>query len=227
MPFHLHSNGKYKMKEVISITAMKRMSFGTSASRKLRLQNKIPATIYCHKEENKNITLDEHEINKVFKKNKIFSSILNLSINGEKNKVLIKDIQRHQYKNKFLHIDFQKVEDNSKISTKIPIIFLNKKQCVGVKYGGRMSIKMVDVDILCEAKNLPENIIVDLSTLEINQSLHLSDIKGNNKIQFVDEKKGFNRIVVSIKKPKKSSLDKAETSNTDSTNKIENAQDKQ
>ena len=220
------SNGIKNMNNIVNFKAKERRSFGTSASRNFRLNKKIPATIYGKKEKNKNIILDENEVNKQLKKEYVFSSILKLDIDGKEKKVLIKDIQRHQYKNKLLHIDFQQVEDDSIISTKIPIIFFNKKLCLGIKYGGKISIKMVDVKITCKAKDLPQNLTVDLARLEMNDSFYLSDIKGKEKIQFDDERKGFNRIVVSIKKPKKSTLEKSDGSTESVQDNIENEKDK-
>merc|ERR1712048_132845 len=91
--------------------------------------------------------------------------------------VIIKDIQRHQFKNKILHIDFQRVKKDSIISTKIPIKFLNQRNCIGIKYGGKINIKMTDVKILCKAKDLPHFLEINLSNLNINENLRLSDVK--------------------------------------------------
>jgi len=192
------------MKINIHFTAKKRESFGTSISRNLRAKNQIPAIIYGEKKNNDHIVLNENEISKVFKYEYIFSSLMNINLDGKDQTVIIKNIQRHQYKNKILHIDFQRVTEDSNISTKIPINYLNKKQCVGVKYGGKINIKMVDVKIICKSKDLPKCLNIDLSKLEMNHNLHLSDIKEKNNIIFLDQKKGFDRIVVSVKKPKQS-----------------------
>jgi large subunit ribosomal protein L25 len=211
------------MKKTINLQANNRDSFGTSFSRNLRLKNKIPAIIYGEKEDNENVIIDENQINKIFKDESVYSSLLNLDIEGKTQKVLIKEIQRHQYKNKILHIDFQRVKDDSVISTKIPIIFSNTKNCAGVKYGGRLNIKMVDVKIICKAKDLPESLKIDLLTLNMNERICLSDVKEKGNITFSDEKKGFNRIIVSIKKRKQSEIEKTETSEDSDKNKIENA----
>jgi len=192
------------MQNNINLTAEKREKFGTSYNRNIRLKNKIPATIYGEKRDNENIILNENEIQKAFKYKYIYSNLLNINVNGSDQKVLIKEIQRHQYKNKILHIDFQRVSDDTLISTKIPLIFTNKKSCPGVKYGGKINIKMVDIKIICKAKDLPEYINIDLSKAKLNEHLYLSDIKQGLNITFLDEKKGFNRVVVAIKIPKKS-----------------------
>jgi large subunit ribosomal protein L25 len=191
------------MKQTINLIAEKRDTFGTSSSRNARLKQKIPAIIYGEKKDNENIFLNEYALTKAFKYEYIYSTLLDISISGNKQTVIIKSIQRHQYKNKILHIDFQRVTDDSIISTKIPINFLNTKNCVGVKYGGKINIKMVDINIICKAKNLPEYLDIDLSTLKLEENLCLSDLKQNSNITFSDEKKGFNRIVVAVKKPKK------------------------
>jgi large subunit ribosomal protein L25 len=192
------------MQNNINLTAEKREKFGTSYNRNIRLKNKIPAVIYGEKKDNDNINLNENEIKKAFKYKYISSNIININVHGNDQKVIIKEIQRHQYKNKILHIDFQRVDDNTLISTKIPLIFTNKKNCIGVKYGGKINIKMVDIKIICKAKDLPEYINVDLSKVKLNEHIYLSDIKQGLNITFLDEKKGFNRVVVAIKIPKKS-----------------------
>ena len=201
--------------------AKTREKFGTSASRNLRREEKIPAIIYGENKDNENIVLNSNEVMKAFKDENVFYSLLQLNLNNKLQDVIIKNVQRHQYKNKILHIDFQRVSENSVISTTIPLRFLNRKICPGLRYGGKMSIKMVYVDIECKAKELPDHFNIDLSQLSIDQNLRLSDIKNKGKIVFVDEKKGFNRTVVSIKKPKKV-LDKKD-SNIE--NEKENTQD--
>lgn len=209
------------MKNSIKLEATKRNCFGTSTSRKLRIGKKIPAIIYGNKKINESISVDENQISKIFKVRNIQSLFINIGIDGKYQTVIIKETQRHPYKNKILHIDFQRVEENSIISTKIPIIFLNKKNCPGVKNGGKLNIKMVDANIICKAKHLPESIEVDLSNLHMNQHLDLNDIKGDKNITFLEEKRGFNRIVVSIKKSKKAVGDKSE-SNDNTPNKLAN-----
>jgi len=209
------------MKNNIQLEATKRNCFGTSTSRKLRTEKKIPAIIYGNKQSNESISIDENQISKIFKIKNLQSLFINIELEGKHQTVIIKETQRHPYKNKILHIDFQRVEENSIISTKIPIIFLNKKNCPGVKNGGKLNIKMVDANITCKAKNLPESIKVDLSNLHMNEHLDLANIKGDKNITFLEEKRGFNRIVVSIKKSKKSVGDKSEA-NDNISNKLNN-----
>jgi len=201
------------MKTSISLEANIREKFGTSISRNLRSNNKIPAVIYGENEKNDNIALNEYEINKKFKNADIYSSLIELNLEGNKQQVIIKDIQRHQYKNRILHIDFQRVTDDSLISTKIPIHFTHLKECIGVKYGGKINMKMSDIKIICKARDLPKSLVINLSKLDINQNLQMSDVENKGNIVFLDQKKGFNRVIVSVKKPKKQ-IDKKESKDT-------------
>ena len=130
---------------------------------------------------------------------------------------MIKNIQRHHYKNKILHLDFQRVNNTSLISTIIPIKFTNVKNCVGLKSGGKLHIKFDRIKIECEAKYLPNFINVDLLNLNIEENIFLSDIKLENNIQILDLKKGFNKIVVNIKKPKKIKTEMNKESNVKSS----------
>ena len=174
----------------------------------MRSQNKIPAIIYGEKKNNENIILDEYQLTKRIKYDNIYSKLLNITINNSVQQVVIKSIQRHQYKNKILHIDFQRVTQDSEVSTKIPLRFTNLKKCIGVKYGGRINMKMVNIEIICKAKNLPECIDIDLEKLGIEESIFLSDIDTGPDIELADLKKGFNKAVVNVKKPKKSTAEK-------------------
>lgn len=207
------------MNKNIELEVKKREACGTSFSKNYRIKNQIPAVIYGEKKRNENIFIEENQLKKLLLRKNITSSLIELNLEGTNQTVLIKEIQRHQYKNKILHIDFQRVNPNSNVSTKIPIIFLNKKQCVGVKYGGKLNIKMVDVKILCKAKDILEYIEIDVSKLNMNENIRLSDIKNKGRIEFLDQKKGFNRVVVSIKKAKKS---QDKTENIGDQNKVEN-----
>jgi large subunit ribosomal protein L25 len=152
---------------------------------------------------------------KKIKYDNIYSKLLNITIDDNVEQVVIKSIQRHQYKNKILHIDFQRVTNDSKVSTKIPFKFENLKKCIGVKYGGRINIKMVNVEIVCKAKSIPEYIEIDLEKLDIEDHIFLSDINAGANIEFSDLKKGFNKAVVNVKKPKKVTTEKADSSKED------------
>lgn len=207
------------MKKTISLIAEKREQFGTSASRKLRLQNKIPAIIYGEKKNNECIFINDNLLQKKLQYENLYSQVLNINIDGNTQKVILKNIHRHHYKNKILHIDFQRVNEESEIKINIPFNFLNQKNCIGLKSGGKVNIKLSYEEIKCKAKFLPEFIDIDLTNLNLDENIYLSDIKFPNNISFVSLTKGYNKSIVGVKTPKKlkSDVNKESEEKTENT----------
>ena len=107
-----------------------------------------------------------------------YSHILTLQVGNKKEKVVLKDLQRHPYKAVVLHVDLQRVDENEKLTMRIPLHFVNENICIGVKQGGGVvSHVMTDLEISCLPKDLPEYIEVDLAEVNVGESIHLSDLK--------------------------------------------------
>jgi large subunit ribosomal protein L25 len=118
---------------------------------------------------------------------RFYSTILSLKVGNETQAAILKDVQRHPYKNAIVHVDFQRVEENEKIRIKIPLHFKGEAVSPGVKtQGGIVSHMRNDVEISCLPKDLPEFIEVDLSGLSLNESIHLSQLKIPEGVQLVD-----------------------------------------
>ena len=155
-----------------------RKSQGSKFSRRLRLLGEVPAIIY---EKNKNSTLIQLKHKDIFyfliKKNLNFS-ILNIEF-GDKysEKVLIKSIQWHAYKNQILHVDFQKLYSNKKINTKIPLRFFNEKYSPAVKLNSAtINYIIKEIEISCKPIHLPEFIAIDLKKIDIGKYIYLDDV---------------------------------------------------
>jgi len=159
-----------------TINAKLRNDIGKGASRRLRHANAIPAIIYGRGSEPQSLTLDHNDIIKSLENEAIYTSILTINIDGNENKAVMKDIQRHAYKPKVLHIDFQRVSENEKIHMHVPIHFIGGENAPGVKAGGQMTHNMNDVEISCLAKDLPEYIEINVSAMNIGDTLHISDL---------------------------------------------------
>jgi large subunit ribosomal protein L25 len=118
---------------------------------------------------------------------RFYSTILSLKVGSDTQAAILKDVQRHPYKNAIVHVDFQRVEENEKIRIKIPLHFKGEAVSPGVKtQGGIVSHMRNDVEISCLPKDLPEFIEVDLSGLSLNESIHLSQLKIPEGVQLVD-----------------------------------------
>jgi large subunit ribosomal protein L25 len=127
---------------------------------------------------------------------RFYSTILNLKVGEETQTAILKDVQRHPYKNAVLHIDFQRVSDNEKIRISIPLHFKGEAVSPGVKtQGGIVSHLRTQVEISCLPKDLPEFIEVDMSGLGLNESIHLSELKLPEGVQLLDLAKEDSAVV--------------------------------
>jgi len=160
----------------LTFNAESRSDTGKGASRRLRHSNSVPAIIYGGGVDPQNLTLNHDDIIKSLENEAVYTSILSVNIDGTENKAVIKDIQRHAYKPKVLHMDFQRVSENEKIHMHIPIHFLGGENAPGVKAGGQMTHNLSDIEVLCMAKDLPEYLEIDVSALNIGDTLHISDL---------------------------------------------------
>lgn len=165
------------MSETFTLDAKARQDVGKGASRRLRkLNDQIPAIVYGAGKPAQPLTLDHNKVLAVLKNEAFYSSILKLNIDGKAESVVLKDMQRHPYKPKIEHMDFLRIKANEKLTMSVPLHFLNEESCKGVKEGGMISHLMTEVEIRCLPKNLPEYLALDLTNLELDQTLHLSDL---------------------------------------------------
>ena len=163
------------MSEQVNLNAENREVEGKSSSRQLRSAGSIPAVIYGGKEEPLKITILEKDIAKASEVPGFATQILNISISGKNQNVIVKEIQRHPATQRVLHADLMRVDPDTKISISVPVRFINEDSCVGVKmHGGVVSHLINDIDITCLASNLPEYLEVDVENLDIGDSIFLS-----------------------------------------------------
>ncbi|MDP3704320.1 MAG: 50S ribosomal protein L25/general stress protein Ctc [Legionellaceae bacterium] len=173
------------MSTTIMLEAETRAVQGKGASRRLRrLENKIPAIIYGSEKKPQLIHLSQHKVIKVLESEAIYSSVFNLHVDGKKEQVILKDLQRHPYKPVILHMDFQRVSAKDVLVRMIPLHFINGEESAGHKAGGVVNHTMTQVEIRCEARYLPEFIEVDLIDLQLDDVLHLSHIKLPAHVEF-------------------------------------------
>ena len=187
----------------IEINAVLRDAKGTGASRRLRHEGKVPGVLYGGKGDAKSIELNAKDLYMQFKHEAFHASILTLNLDGKKESVLLRDYQMHPVRNNIQHIDLQRIDENKKLSVKIPFHFLNEDVAPGVKLeGGVVSHIMVDVDISCLPKDLPTFIEVDLVNLSIGDSIHLSEIKAPEGVELTALSEENDPIITSVSKPK-------------------------
>jgi large subunit ribosomal protein L25 len=160
------------------ISATGREAAGKGASRRLRRVASIPAVLYGGNAAPQSIQL-EHEKTWLASQNEWFySSILDMELDGKVQKVLLRDMQRHPYKQIIMHLDFQRVDENQALRVKVPLHFLNQEKSPAGKTAGVLILhELNEIEVSCLPKNLPEFIEIDLSALAIGDIVHLSEIK--------------------------------------------------
>jgi large subunit ribosomal protein L25 len=165
------------MKTSFELIAEFREMQGKGASRRLRHEGKVPAILYGGHSEARALTLSHQKLLIMLDNERFYSTILSLKVGDQTQAAILKDVQRHPYKNAIVHVDFQRVEDNQLIRISIPLHFKGEAVSPGVKsQGGIVSHMRNDVEVSCLPKDLPEFIEVDLSGLSLNESIHLSQL---------------------------------------------------
>ena len=161
-----------------NITATGRTDEGKGASRRLRRSGQVPAIVYGAKAEPQNVQLEHNALWLASQNEWFYSSILTLGIDGKDQKVLLRDMQRHPFKQQIMHLDFQRIDENQAIRFNVPLHFLNQDTSPAGKTAGVVVLhELNEIGVACLPRNLPEFIEVDLGKLELGQSLHLSDLK--------------------------------------------------
>ena len=159
-----------------NIEAELRTDLGKGASRRLRHEEKFPAVVYGAGKDPVSLTLDHKKFLHSLENEAFYSHILTLNIGGKDEQVVLKDLQRHPAKIAVMHADFLRVSANEKLHMNVPLHFINAEECPGAKEGGLITHNMSEVEVACLPKDLPEFMEVDLSKLELDHSLHMSDI---------------------------------------------------
>ena len=160
------------------IKVERRDNDGRGASRRLRKTGKVPAIVYGGELAPVSIQIEHNDVWLASQHEWFYSAILDLSLNGDVQKVLLRDLQRHPFKQQLMHLDFQRVDENKAIRISVPLHFLNQeKSPAGKKAGVLISHALNEVEISCLPKHLPEYIEVDLANLDVGDIVHLSEVQ--------------------------------------------------
>ena len=191
------------MRIAFELRAEPRIDQGKGASRRLRHSGKVPAILYGAHVEPTRLSLEHHKILPLVGDEKFFSSIISIKVGAQQQPVIVKDVQMHPARNAVVHVDLQRVLENEKIRLHVPIHFRGAAAAPGVKtQGGVVSHHMADMEVVCLPKDLPEYIELDLSAMNLNDSLYLTDIKVPAGVTISALAHGANPPVVSIHAPR-------------------------
>jgi large subunit ribosomal protein L25 len=158
------------------LNAEPRADTGKGASRRLRRTGKIPAIMYGGNKDPESLTLHHNEVIRNLEHEAFYSHILTIKVGGTETRAVMRDLQRHPSKPFVQHMDLQRVSESEKIRMHVPLHFMGEETAPGVKAGGMVSHEIIEVEVECLPKDLPEYIEVDVSGLNVGDSLHLSDL---------------------------------------------------
>ena len=165
-----------------NLKAIKRDNSSTGANNKLRSEGLIPAILYGGKEANQNISVQKKDLKNIVNSDTFLSKVLELDIDGKKEKVIPRDVAFHVVSEEPIHIDFMRIVSGKKIILEIPVKFINHPDSPGLKRGGVLNIVRRKIELKCPAENIPNEITVDLAGTDIGTSIKISSVKLPEKV---------------------------------------------
>ena len=190
------------MTDLLKLDAEVRTDLGKGASRRLRHANKVPAILYGEGKDPISLTLEHKNVFRAQQEEAFYSQVLTLNIEGKPVECLIKDMQRHPFKQVVMHLDFLRIDATHAVHVNVPVHFLNEE--VAEKKGGVIAHQVNEIAVSCLPANIPEFINVDVADLEVGQTLHLSDITLPKGVTSDELEKGedHDQAVVTLNAPK-------------------------
>jgi large subunit ribosomal protein L25 len=163
------------MSETLTLPAETRRA-GKGASRALRREGRVPAVVYGGNEEPLAVHVEEKELRRQLGTGHFFNSIVDVEIGGKKLRTLPKDVAFHPVSDRPLHVDFLRVAADAKVHVNVPVLFVNEAASPGLKKGGVLNVVRHDLDLICEADKIPDDVQIDVTGLEIGDSIHISHV---------------------------------------------------
>jgi large subunit ribosomal protein L25 len=159
------------------LKAIKRDNTSSGSNNKLRADGLIPAILYGGKDPNQNISIEKKAVKNIINSETFLSKVLELDINGKKEKVIPRDVAFHVVSEEPIHIDFMRIVAGKKIILEIPVKFVNHPDSPGLKRGGVLNIVRRKIELKCPGENIPDDIIIDLTGTDIGTSIKISSVK--------------------------------------------------
>ena len=165
------------MSEQLTLPAETRERAGKGASRALRRDGRVPCVIYGDKKEPLAFHVEEKLLAKMLSTGHFMNSVIMIDLQGKANRTLPKDVQFHPVSSRPIHVDFLRIGEHSQVHVNIPVRFDNEEDSPGLKRGGVLNIVQHDLELICDAAHIPDEIHIDLTGLDIGDSIHISDVK--------------------------------------------------
>jgi len=165
------------MAEILTLKAEARTKSSKGAVRSIRLAGRVPAVIYGDKKTPELISVDYKAVNALYQTGTFGSALLNIEVDGKTQRVIPRDVQREVVRDFIIHVDFLRLGKNATITVNVPVHFINHEASPGLKAGGVLNIVRHEIELICPAESIPEQIEVDLSGYDMATSIHISSVK--------------------------------------------------
>ena len=196
------------MKAAFELAGEPRAQLGRTSARRLRKAGKVPAIMYGGGEAPESLVLDHNTLKHQMAREAFYTSILTLKLGAKAQQVVVKAVERHPARPIIMHMDFQRVREDVEITLNVPIHFLNEAEAKGVKdQGGVVNHILTDVEVRCLPRYLPEYLEIDITSLELNQMFHLSDIKLPEGVTLVSLAHGDDQALVAVNPPREEEIE--------------------
>lgn len=162
------------MSDMLKLSAELREQAGKGASRALRREGRIPAVIYGDNKDPVTIHVEERELNKLLNTGTLMNSLVEITVGKEKTRTLPKDIALHPVTDRPIHVDFFRLGKGARVDVAIPVLFINEEEAPGLKRGGVLNVVRHELELICDASAIPDQIEIDVTGLEIGDSIHIS-----------------------------------------------------
>ena len=164
------------MSEALTLSAEARDRAGKGASRALRREGRVPAVIYGNNEDPQIVHVEEKLLNKLLGTGHFFNSVVMVEVGGKQVRILPKDVAFHPVTERPLHADFLRVSEHASVHVNVPVVFANEELSPGIKRGGVLNVVQHELELICDAAEIPDDVTIDLSGYDVGATIHLKDI---------------------------------------------------
>lgn len=164
------------MSEQLVLSAETRERAGKGASRAIRREGRVPAVIYGDKKDPISIHVEEKGLIKALSTGHFMNTIVMIDVGGGQTRTLPRDVQFHPVTDRPLHVDFLRVGEHSSVNVNVPVRFVNEEESAGIRRGGVLNIVRHELELVCDAAHIPDEIVIDLTGLEVGDSIHFSAV---------------------------------------------------
>ena len=164
------------MSEQLTLPAETRDRAGKGASRALRREGRVPAVVYGDKKEALSVHVEEKLLTKMLSTGHFMNSVVMVEVGGKANRTLPKAVDFHPVTSRPIHVDFLRIGEHSKVNVNIPVRFDNEEASPGLKRGGVLNVVQHEIELICDAAEIPDELHIDLTGLDIGDSIHISQV---------------------------------------------------